>query len=62
MSKSWKTVSLKDILPGVKKTGPHKMNRKIYHWRYCSQCGLVELKNKATRRALRKKCVWEEDR
>lgn len=59
---SWKTISLKDLRPWVTRTGPHKMNKRILHWPYCSQCGLIALKNKVTRKALKKPCVWEEDR
>lgn len=41
--------------------GPHSMTKKILHWAYCSRCGLVALKNDATRRALRAECVTLED-
>lgn len=41
--------------------GPHNMSKRILHWPYCARCGLVALKNEATRKALRKECVTEED-
>lgn len=46
---------------GVWRTGPHKFNRKVMHWPYCSCCGLVMLKNKATVQAVRAGCRWEDD-
>jgi hypothetical protein len=42
---------------GVRNTGPHRMTKKIYHWLYCSRCGLLNLKNARTRRALKGLCV-----
>jgi hypothetical protein len=46
---------------GVRKTGEHRMTRKVLHWRACTRCGLMNLRNDATRKALAKPCVWEED-
>lgn len=38
----------------------HDMTRQILNWRCCKHRGLLELKNEATRKALRDKCtVWE---
>jgi hypothetical protein len=42
---------------GRRDVGVHQMTRKILHWRYCARCGLMNLKNDATRRALRAPCV-----
>lgn len=63
MSQDWKTV--KDVgsflqQKGVKRTGNHNMSKRIIHWPYCSNCGLVALKNDVTRKALKAKCVWED--
>jgi hypothetical protein len=46
--------------PGKKSIGTHSMTKKICHWSYCSRCGLLALKNSATRRALRAPCVTYE--
>lgn len=35
---------------------PHVMTGKVCHWRYCKNCGLVELKNDVTRQRLRQRC------
>jgi len=35
---------------------PHAFNRQILHWPYCGRCGLMALKNKATRKAMKKPC------
>jgi hypothetical protein len=40
--------------------GPHQMTQKCLNWRYCARCGLMNLKNDATRKALRQECVTEE--
>lgn len=42
---------------GIKKAGPHNMKGRIHHWPYCTNCGLVALKNKVSRKALKAKCV-----
>ncbi len=42
---------------GKTRRGAHSMTRPLMHWRYCSHCGLLNLKNDATRRALRQPCV-----
>lgn len=34
----------------------HKFDKKICHWWYCSGCGLVALKNDATRKRMKQKC------
>lgn len=35
---------------------PHAMTMKCLNWTYCSRCGLLSLKNEATRQALRQGC------
>ena len=45
---------------GIRRAGPHRMTKRIFHWPYCARCGLVALKNDATRRALRAQCVTYE--
>ena len=44
-----------------KRTGPHNLSGKLCHWAFCTNCRLLALKNKATRKALKAKCVWYED-
>lgn len=36
--------------------GTHNFNLKILNWSYCSKCGLIALKNKATQKAMKKRC------
>lgn len=48
-----------------KRTGAHRLTgtfgkKSRVAYRYCVQCGIVNLRNDATRKALRKPCVWEE--
>ena len=38
------------------KRGVHNFSGRILNWNYCKKCGLVALKNKATKRAIRKAC------
>jgi hypothetical protein len=38
----------------------HEFTRRVLHWPYCNHCGLVALKNDASRIAARAKCVVEE--
>jgi hypothetical protein len=45
---------------GRKRTAPHAFTGKVRHWPYCRRCGLVLLKNEASRLAARKQCEWEE--
>lgn len=45
---------------GTFRTGPHRMDKKILHWSYCRNCGLIALKNDATRKALKVPCRWED--
>lgn len=45
---------------GQRKAGPHAFTQKILHWLYCGNCGLVALKNDASRKAARAACAWEE--
>ena len=42
---------------GNRRKGNHNFTKKICHWSYCVNCGLVALKNEATRKA---QCEWEE--
>lgn len=50
---------------GVVGIRPHNattLKSKRFHWPICSHCGLVYLKNDATRRALRAGCYkWEDE-
>jgi hypothetical protein len=46
---------------GQRRTGPHAMTGRVLNWAHCSRCGLLALKNDATRRALKEPCVWYED-
>lgn len=57
----WVTISLDDIKRGQVKRGPHQLTKKILSWPYCAHCGLVALKNKETRKALKQQCEWEID-
>lgn len=43
------------------KSVPHKFNKRVQHWVYCSGCGLVALKNAATRKRMRQPCESMED-
>lgn len=47
---------------GAKRIGPHVMNKRILSWVACSRCGLLGLKNDATRRALLAPCVTYEEK
>lgn len=42
---------------GTKRVRDHAFTRSILNWPYCAHCGLMLLKNDATRRAARAKCV-----
>jgi hypothetical protein len=35
---------------------PHSMTMKLLNWHYCSRCGILNLKNEATRKALKEGC------
>lgn len=52
--KDWRTVKT------VVRRGPHRFIRKLKRlpWPYCTRCGLVALRNAATRASV---CVWEEE-
>jgi len=52
------------VVTAIKKSGPHNMQKRFKRlpWLVCVTCGLVGLKNDATREALRKPCTWLEDR
>jgi len=43
------------------KKGPHRLDARVLSWLYCSRCGLMALRNEATRLALRQPCTWMED-
>ncbi len=40
---------------------PHKFNRRVLSWLYCSLCGLVLLRNPATEAAVRRSCPWGDE-
>lgn len=46
---------------GNVRTGVHNFSRKILHWPYCLNCGLVLIKNDVTRRAAKAACRWVDD-
>ena len=39
----------------------HNFKGKVLSWKYCSGCGLVNLKNKATEDRMRLPCISMED-
>lgn len=39
----------------------HSFTKKICHWMYCSGCGLVNLKNDATRKRMSQPCESMEE-
>lgn len=41
--------------------GPHAFDARILNYSYCSHCGLILLRNDATRRAAKAQCQWEEE-
>ena len=43
------------------KSYPHSFTRKILHWWYCSGCGLVLLKNDASRKRANGSCDCGDD-
>lgn len=46
---------------GQRSVGVHQMRSvKRLPWPYCSRCGLLALRNDATRKAMREACVVEE--
>lgn len=47
---------------GVRSVGVHSFTWKVLHYRACSRCGLLPLKNDATRKEMRAACVvWEDE-
>lgn len=61
----WKTLDEKERrewlnAKGQWRTGPHIMKRRVCHWLACTRCGLVQLKNDVSRKAVSKPCRWEE--
>lgn len=54
MSKPWPK--------GVIGIRPHSMTARVLHWPCCRHCGLVALKNKRTKEALRRGCYkWKDE-
>lgn len=55
---SWVTIKDPDkhFAQFKKRLEPHAFTKMILHWPYCKHCGLMLLKNDASRRAARKKC------
>jgi hypothetical protein len=43
------------------KTVPHQFTIKVFNWLSCTGCGLVTLKNEATRKRMTESCVSMED-
>lgn len=41
--------------------GTHNFKPMILSWPYCANCGLVLLKNEATRKAVKQPCIQLED-
>lgn len=39
----------------------HSMTKRVLNWMYCANCGLLALKNDATRKALKAKCIVYEE-
>jgi hypothetical protein len=42
---------------GQRREGVHSFTKRACSWPYCARCGLVLLKNEATRKAARAACV-----
>lgn len=65
MGKNFQSLSTSEasvfLVSGSKRTGTHRMTERVLHWCYCANCGLLNLKNEATRRAMKKSCQWIED-
>jgi hypothetical protein len=40
---------------------PHQFTKRVFHWMYCSGCGLVNLKNESTRKRMSQPCEAMED-
>ena len=63
MSQVWHQV--KDVAAflrgGRRISGPHDFTCRVLHWPYCKHCGLMRLRNDATRRAEAKPCIRLED-
>lgn len=46
---------------GIKRVRDHSFKSQILSWPFCSQCGLVLLKNETSRKCAQQKCVvWED--
>jgi hypothetical protein len=46
--------------PAIKRRGPHTMTRQILKWPFCARCGLILLRNPASKQAEKQPCEWEE--
>lgn len=46
--------------PAARRRGPHVFSGKIVKWAFCLRCGLICLRNAASRQAEKKQCEWEE--
>lgn len=60
MSGKWETAKLsdfKEVTYKYEKHNPQKLNKR-YPWLVCKSCGLVFLKNKATRKAIKLGCYY----
>lgn len=44
----------------TKRRGPHAMTGRVLNWSFCARCGLIALKNDASRVALKRDCEWLE--
>lgn len=53
----WTTTSIDEIANQQLQRGIHNFNKKICHWPYCGQCGLIFLRNKPTMRAAKEACI-----
>lgn len=49
------------VRAGKFKKVPHSFTGRVFHWRYCTGCGLVTLKNDSTERRMRQPCESMED-
>jgi hypothetical protein len=63
-SSGWSVLSRDEQLEFMSREGkvirrPHDFSRRALHWSYCGQCGLVALKNEATRLAMKAPCETE---
>lgn len=45
---------------GTRRERDHAFTKRVAHWAYCKQCGLVLLRNDISRRAAAGKCITHE--